>query len=165
MIDWCWRRVQNRVEVVHWVAEEKRPFSIVADKRFRVLMKTGPGRSEQYVPLPATVGCDVQKVFAATQKCITTMLQVSNTCLRISWITYLVPKDYNRSISLATDAWTSPNNKPFVAFTVHFEQKGQPTLMVLDMLELSMKHTGFNLAEACANVVRDFGLENKVSVV
>lgn len=43
----------TRVEVVRWVAEEKRPFLIVADKCFHVLMKTGPGRSQQYIPSPA----------------------------------------------------------------------------------------------------------------
>ncbi len=71
------------VETVRWVAEDKRPFSIVADKRFRVLMKTGPGRHGQYVPSPATVGRDVRRVFVATRKRIATMLQVS-PCLSLS---------------------------------------------------------------------------------
>lgn len=65
--------------MVRWVAEDKRPFSIVADKRFRVLMKTGPGRHGQYVPSPATVGRDVRKVFTATRSRIAAMLQVSHT--------------------------------------------------------------------------------------
>ncbi len=64
------------VETVRWIAEDKRPFSIVADRGFRVLMKTGPGRSEQYVPSLKTVGHDVRKVFVATHLRIATMLQV-----------------------------------------------------------------------------------------
>lgn len=65
------------MEVVRWVAENKRPFAIVSDKRFHRLMKTGPGRTELYIPSPATVGRDVRKVFVATRQRIAAKLQVS----------------------------------------------------------------------------------------
>ncbi len=38
------------------------------------------------------------------------------------------------------------------------------TSMVLDIVELSKRHTGYNLAEACAEVMKDFGIEKKVSL-
>ncbi len=67
----------NRLETVLWMAEDKRPFAIVADKRFRKLMRTGPGRSEHYIPSPATVARDVRKVFVNMRQQIATTLQVS----------------------------------------------------------------------------------------
>lgn len=65
------------IGAVRWVAENKRPFSIVADPQFRKLMKTGPGRTDLYIPSPATLARDVQKVFLATRLKVAAMLQVS----------------------------------------------------------------------------------------
>jgi hypothetical protein len=47
---------------VRWVSESLRPFSIVKDRGFLCLMKTG--RPEYYLPLPSTVSRDVRLVFA-----------------------------------------------------------------------------------------------------
>ncbi|KAF9487258.1 hypothetical protein BDN71DRAFT_1485355 [Pleurotus eryngii] len=53
---------ETRVEIIHWVAKNLHPFSIVANKGFQTLMKTGqPG---YYLPSPSTVSCDVKVVFA-----------------------------------------------------------------------------------------------------
>lgn len=76
-----------------------------------------------------------------------------------------VPKNYPGKLSFATDAWTSPNNKPFVAFTVHFERDETAFSMLLDLVEVTKQHTGENLAEVFANVLQEFGIEDKVSLV
>ncbi|KAF8801351.1 hypothetical protein BYT27DRAFT_7115214, partial [Phlegmacium glaucopus] len=47
--------------IIRWVAENMRPFSIVKDRGFQSLMKTG--RPRYYIPCPATVSRDVRKVF------------------------------------------------------------------------------------------------------
>ena len=62
-----------------------------------------------------------------------------------------------------TDAWTSPNHKAYVAITVHFENKGVPMAMLLDIMEVACSHSGLNLAAAFAKVLEDFGIEDKVS--
>jgi hypothetical protein len=62
-----------------------------------------------------------------------------------------------------TDAWTSPNHKAFVAFTVHFEHEGASISMLLDLVEVAKSHSGVNLANAFVTVLRDFGIEDKVS--
>jgi hypothetical protein len=67
-------------------------------------------------------------------------------------------------LNFATDAWTSPNHKAYVAITVHFEHEGTPISMLLDLVEVAMSHSGVNLAEAFAKVLREFGIEDKVSV-
>ena len=64
-----------RAEIVRWVAESLRPFSIVEDRGFKSLMKTG--RPEYYLPSPDTVSRDVKLVFMQTRKRIAKMLQVS----------------------------------------------------------------------------------------
>ncbi|EJD32856.1 hypothetical protein AURDEDRAFT_46353, partial [Auricularia subglabra TFB-10046 SS5] len=44
---------ETRAEIVKWVAQSARPFSIVEDEGFRVLMKTG--RPEYWIPSASTV--------------------------------------------------------------------------------------------------------------
>ncbi|KAF8546727.1 hypothetical protein OG21DRAFT_1380494, partial [Imleria badia] len=75
-----------------------RPFSIVEDEHFQVLMKTE--RPYYYLPLRWTVARDVHLVFAWTRKRIATML-----------------KEYNGKMNFMTDAWSSPNHWAFVALT------------------------------------------------
>lgn len=50
-----------------------------------------------------------------------------------------------------------------VAFTVHFEHKGVPMRLVLDVLEVPVSHSGLNLADAFAKMLEDLGLDAKVS--
>lgn len=60
---------------MRWVSESLRPFSIVEDRGFQCLMKTG--RPAYYIPSRWTVSRDVRLVFARTRNRIATMLQVS----------------------------------------------------------------------------------------
>jgi hypothetical protein len=78
-------------------------------------------------------------------------------------VTNLDLKEYEGALNFATDAWTSPNHKAFVAFTVHFEHEGVPISMLLDLVEVAKSHTGENLAEAFENVLKEFGVDDKVS--
>lgn len=67
-------------------------------------------------------------------------------------------------MSFATDAWTSPNQRAFVAITVHFEHKGEPISMLLDIVEVAKSHTGENLAAAFAHIMEDYGISDKVFI-
>lgn len=62
------------MEIVRWVSESLRPFTIVQDRGFQSLMKTG--RPEYYIPSSSTVSRDVKLVFARTRQHIAKMLQV-----------------------------------------------------------------------------------------
>ena len=128
------------------MAESKRPFNIVKDRGYQSLMKTG--RPEYYIPSPATVSRDVKKVFVNARKRLARMLQ-----------------EHDGELNFATDTWTSPNHKAFVAVTVHFEINGVPMQMLLDMVEVATSHSGVNLAAAFAQVLEDFGISDKVSDV
>lgn len=69
-----WSDVNDRAEIVKWVAESLRPFEVVQDKGFQSLMKTG--RPEYYIPSPSTVSRDVRQVFVRTRKRIAKMTKV-----------------------------------------------------------------------------------------
>ena len=64
-----------------------------------------------------------------------------------------------------TDAWTSPNHKAFVAVTVHFEKDGIPVSMLLDIIEVAKSHSGMNLAATFAQILDEFGISDKVSML
>lgn len=74
----------------------------------------------------------------------------------------MVHQEYEGKLSFATDAWTSPNHKAFVAITVHLEHEGKPLSFLLDLVEVPMSHTGENLAKAFAEVLQTFGIQKKV---
>jgi hypothetical protein len=103
------------------------------------------GRPKYYIPSPTTVSRDVKCVFVNVRKGMAKMLQ-----------------EYEGNLNFATDAWTSPNHKAFVAVTVHFEVNGSAVTMLLDLIEVVMSHSGLNLATAFAKVIDDFGISAKV---
>lgn len=76
-------------------------------------------------------------------------------------MTYL--EEHDGDLSFATDAWTSPNHKAFIAVTVHFEKDGEPMCILLDLVEVAESHSGVNLATAFAKVLDDFSISKKVS--
>jgi hypothetical protein len=67
-------------------------------------------------------------------------------------------------LSFATDAWTSPNHRAFVAVTVHLEHDSKPISLLLDIVELAVSHSGVNLAAALAKTLKDYEISEKVSV-
>ena len=56
----------------------------------------------------------------------------------------------------------SPNNKAYVAVTVHFENNGIPITMLLDLVEVPHSHSGLHLAEAFTKILEEFGISEKV---
>lgn len=123
-------------------------------------MKTG--RPESYIPSAETLSRDVKNVFVRVRERIAKMLRVSSRQFnKIKYILTLF-EEYDGKVSFATDAWTSPNHKAFVAITVHLEHNGSPLSMLLDLVEVPKSHTGVNLAIAFAEVLQTFGIKEKV---
>ena len=71
-------------------------------------------------------------------------------------------KNYDGCLNFATDTWTSPNQRAFVAITVHLEHEGEPLSMLLDVVEVAISHTGENLANTFAKILEDNGISEKV---
>jgi len=72
-------------------------------------------------------------------------------------------QEHDGALNFATDSWTSPNHKAFVAVTVHFENAGVAISMLLDIVEVACSHSGFNLAAAFGKILEDFGVSDKAS--
>jgi len=106
------------------------------DRAFLSLMKTG--RPGYQVPSPETVSRDVKKVFVRVRK------RIGKTLRQL--------QDYEGALSYATDAWTSPNHKAYVAVSVHFKKDGVPVSMLLDIVEVARSHSGLNLATVFAKI-------------
>ena len=136
-----------------------RSFRIVEDPAFHQLMKTG--RPQTRILLSRTVARDVHVVFKRVKERIAKMLQVNFQAI-LSEITLTVSQEYDGRLNFATDAWSSPNNRAFVAQTVHFEQNGIPTSFLLDIIEVAASHSGKTLANAFAKILEDFGISEKV---
>ncbi len=73
-------------------------------------------------------------------------------------------QEYDGALSFGTDLWTSPNNKTYVAVTVHFKRNSEPMCLLLDIVEVAKSYTGFNLASVFAEILGVFGISNKVSL-
>jgi len=69
-------------------------------------------------------------------------------------------KEHSGALNFVTDAWTSPNNKAYVAVTVHFEQNGIPVCLLLDVMEVACSHTSENLAIVFADILKDYEIED-----
>jgi hypothetical protein len=72
-------------------------------------------------------------------------------------------QEYEGMLSFGTDAWTSPNQKAYVAVTVHFEKDGIPISFLLDIVEVTESHSGIRLAAEFAAIMDSFSIGDKVS--
>ncbi|CDO75086.1 hypothetical protein BN946_scf185010.g11 [Trametes cinnabarina] len=134
---------ETRAHIVRWVARALRPLSIVEDTDFKILMKTG--RPEYWIPSRRTVARDLHQVFAKTRSRIAQMLN-----------------EYDGDINFASDCWTSPNHRAFMAITVHLVYQGEALCFPLDLVEVPFSHTGEALAHAFQRVLEEFGIQRKV---
>ncbi|KAJ7668058.1 hypothetical protein B0H17DRAFT_950144, partial [Mycena rosella] len=94
-----------------------RPFAIAKDHAYCKLMKTG--RPTAYIPSPSTIARDVKVLFQKTRDRLKECFKKTPAC-----------------ISLATDAWTSPNHHAYVAVSGHWEEDGKRINCLLDFVEV-----------------------------
>ncbi len=148
---------------VRWATESSCPFQIINNPSFHMLMKTG--RPDCYIPLTKTLSYNVKNIFVYVCRHISKMLKVISVCIFHSkgWIDlpYTIYQNFNGKLNFATDAWSSPNYKAYIAFTVHFENHGKPMLMLLNIIEVAQSHTGVILGDTFVEVLKAFSIERK----
>ena len=153
--------VLSRARLVKWVTENNRPMNIVNDRELEELLTAG--RPHIKVPSAATVSRDVKACF---KKC----------CERIGKLL----KEHPGRVHIASDAWSSPNHRAFIAWTVHLEHEGQMLAFLLDMVEipevmsyavtvcqstylsLIQSHSGVTMALAFQHMLKRFRLQDRV---
>jgi hypothetical protein len=72
-----------------------------------------------HLPSPSTLSRDIQ---ASYDKCRDRIAQILH--------------EYPGRLHFATDAWTSPNHRAFVAWTVHLQHEGHMLCFLLDIVEV-----------------------------
>ncbi|KAJ7144097.1 hypothetical protein C8R44DRAFT_537739, partial [Mycena epipterygia] len=105
----------------------KRP--VVAGDRTLTEAELRVGRPEYHLPSRCTVSRDLN---ASYERCRTFVEQLL--------------KEHPGRLSFGTDAWTSPNHRAFVAWTVHLHHEGELVSFPLDVFEVPESHTGETLA-------------------
>ena len=103
--------------LVKWVTKNNRPTRIIEDRELRELLLTG--RPATQLPSAMTISRDIQTSFALCRDRIAKLL-----------------REHPGKIHFATDTWTSPNHRAFVAWTVHFEHQGHMLAFLLDIIEV-----------------------------
>lgn len=146
---------------MRWVSENYRPYDIVTDRAFVMLMKTG--RPEYKLPSPSTVSRDVQRVFERCRTRIAKMLQVSRHEHVREGHRLTLLQDFAGELNYTFDAWTSPNHKALIAFAVHLHHEGEPLTFLLDVIEVAESHTGETMARVFHDMMRSFKITEKVS--
>ncbi|KAJ7587040.1 hypothetical protein C8J56DRAFT_786832, partial [Mycena floridula] len=93
--------------LVQWITESNRPVHITKVWKFVEL------------PLQSTIACDIETAFEHSLKSVSDRLN-----------------KYSGKLSFTTDAWTSPNHRAFVAWTIHLQHEGKPLDFLLDIYEV-----------------------------
>ncbi|XP_006462318.1 hypothetical protein AGABI2DRAFT_54554, partial [Agaricus bisporus var. bisporus H97] len=97
-------------------------------ERYQRNMKEG--RPHHYIPSSSTLRRDLKKVFASSRQHVSQLLRA-----------------HPGRLHFGTDCWMSPNHRPFIAVTVHYEKDGNGVTWLLDIVEMARSHSGINLAE------------------
>jgi hypothetical protein len=71
-------------------------------------------------------------------------------------------QSFSGKVEFATDAWTFPNHKAYVALTVHLEHNGKLLSMLLNVAEVPKSHSSVNLAMVFTDILQMFGNKEKV---
>ena len=107
----------NSAHLVKWITENNRPANIINDRELRELLTAG--RPSVDLPSNKTISRDINASFEKCRARITKLL----------W-------EHPGRLHFATDAWTSPNHRAFVVWTVHLEYEGSMLCFLLDIFEL-----------------------------
>lgn len=125
------------------------PFSVVADKGFRSFVQAlNPGYE-----LPSRKTISQTMIPAMYEQCL-------NQCKKFVQVEEIT------SVCLTTDCWTSINGESFLAVTMHFvDNLFNVRQMLLKCHQLNERHTSINLARALQNIIEEWSLTNKVSLI
>ncbi|KAI0047000.1 hypothetical protein FA95DRAFT_1479763, partial [Auriscalpium vulgare] len=109
---------ETRAHVVKWITESSRPINIINDRELQELLTAG--RPSIQVPSHFTIARDIKAAFGPERERIGGLL-----------------RDHAGALHFATDAWTSPNHRAFVAWTVHLKHEGVMFSFLLDFVEVA----------------------------
>lgn len=138
-----WKQIDEQLTTM--IVKEYQPFSVVEDEEFKKFVSM---LNPHYkLPSRKTVSSSLlPQLFTKIEERVSQKLQnVTAACL-------------------TTDCWTSVNNQNFMAVTSHFiNSEFKLESVLLECTEFDERHTANNLATRLQEVIRKWGLENKVA--
>jgi hypothetical protein len=122
-------------------------------------MKTG--RLECYIPSAETVSRDVKNVFVHIHEKVSKLLRVS---------LYSNAKDHLQCPWFQENSISPPMHGPLPTIGLllqlwsmdHIKLDGKPLAFLLDIVEVPKLHSGKNLATAFTEVLKAYGIQDKV---
>ncbi|KAE9523772.1 hypothetical protein AGLY_015832 [Aphis glycines] len=133
-------------QVIKMIVKEYYPFSIVEDVEFiKLVNMLNPGYS---LPSRKTLSTSLLPVlYNEIYKKVHSDIEVNA-----------------QYVALTTDAWTSLKNESYTAITVHFiDQNCELKSYLLSCAKFPMRHTSENIKDCLQNIVRQWGLQNKIA--
>ena len=109
--------IKCSAHLVKWLTENNRPINIINDRELQNLLTAGHPSIQ--LPTNPVILNDIHASFEKCRERIAKLL-----------------REHPGHLHFATDAWTSPNHRAFVAWTVHLEYEGEMLAFLLDIVEL-----------------------------
>ena len=131
--------------LVDFVVENNEPFAIVESESFRRLLKFCQ---------PQIINRKAETV----RKAIITSYERSNCIMQSMFATV------TSAVSCTTDLWTSPNNRSYMATTIHWiDEEWKARRCLLGFKEIvEIKHSGVTLAGYFLKTLEEFGVQHKL---
>lgn len=130
-------------KLVNWLTRRHRPDAIVEDEELiSVFTYLNP---EAVPPSRQTIQRDIEMTFKLTE------VEVKNLL-----------NEYEGCFNAIYDCWMAGNGNEFLAFFVSFVHNGKLYIICLDMVEMTVAHTGKNLAAASLAVLERFGIAGRM---
>lgn len=132
-----------RLQLVEWVTRRHRPDKIVEDDELiQVFTYLNPKAKP---PSRRTLRRDIDTVYNMTRDEVKKLFAA-----------------HTGRFNAIYDCWTAGNGHEFLATMVSFVHQGKLYVIALDLTEMTVAHTGANLARALHQVFEDFGIAERI---
>ncbi|KAF7296800.1 Dimer-Tnp-hAT domain-containing protein [Mycena indigotica] len=132
-----------RLNLALWIAVHNRPHLAVKDAELVAAFRTL--QPNVHVPCNDTVARDIKIVFDLTKPVVKGLFA-----------------KHDGALHAMLDGWTSPNVLSMVGLVIQFVVDNDIRTFLLDMIPLSLSHTGSNLARALSDTFKEYGIEKKI---
>lgn len=130
------------MRVAEWVTRRHRPDGIISDPEFReIIVYLNPNAE---LMSDNTLRRDVSECVRLKEEAVMALLQ-----------------EYAGRVNIILDGWTSPNHIEFLGVIGNFIHKGISYNIVLDMIELTERHTGDYLATVVFSLLQRYKIEKR----
>jgi len=132
-----------RFQLVEWVTRRHRPDKIVEDDELIQVFTYLNPRAKP--PSRRTIRRDIDTVYTMTRNEVKKLFAA-----------------HTGRFNAIYDCWTAGNSHENLATMVLFIHQGKLYVVALDLTEMTVAHTGENLAQASYQVLEDFGIAERM---